>query len=108
MGAGISLPRLTLWFIVMSSGLTHGLQAAEVYRWEDETGGVHYSDRPQSPRAKKLEVRQGGSREAAMQEAARLERTQRMLDEYAMEREEREVSRAQAETEKAKRREHRA
>ncbi|MEN9727617.1 MAG: hypothetical protein RL434_1983 [Pseudomonadota bacterium] len=105
MGAGISSPGRTLWLIVMCSGLTHGLQAAEVYRWVDEAGGVHFGDRPQSPGAKKLEVRQGGSQEAATQESARLERTQRILDEYAMEREEREVTRAQAETEKAKRRE---
>jgi hypothetical protein len=103
MGAVISSPRLTLWLILMCGSLLHGSQAAEVYRWVDDAGGVHFSDRPQSPGAEKLEVRQGGSEEEAREESARLERTQRMLDEYAVEREEREVSRAQAEADKEKR-----
>ena len=105
MGAGISLPRLTLWAILVSGALRPGPEAAEVYRWVDKEGGVHFSDRPLRSDAEKVEVRQGGPEDAASEEARRLERTQRLLDEYAMEREERELTRTQAENEKTRRRE---
>lgn len=105
MGAGISLPRLTLWIVLMSVARLPGPQAAEVYRWVDDGGDVHFSDRPHRPDAQKVEVRQGGPEDAASAEVRRVERTKRLLDEYAMEREEREQARAQAENDKARRRE---
>ncbi|MBM4228071.1 MAG: DUF4124 domain-containing protein [Gammaproteobacteria bacterium] len=105
MGAGIPLPRKTLWILLVSGALPPGPKAAEIYRWVDEAGDVHFGDRPQTPSAQKVEVRQGGADDTAAREVRRLERTQRLLDEYAMEREERELTRAEAENEKVRRRE---
>ncbi|NQD92239.1 DUF4124 domain-containing protein [Pseudomonas sp. CrR25] len=59
--------------------LLPGLAAAEIYRWVDADGQVHFGQRPAAPGAEQVEVRpQVIERDAATRE--RLERTERFYD----------------------------
>lgn len=75
--------------------------AADVYKWVDEDGKVHFGDRPQGGNAEVMTVRpaavpSGGGR-------ARHERTERLLESLKSEREERRDAYAAAEAEKRER-----
>jgi len=73
--------------------------AVEVYRWTDAAGRVHFGDKPSGVAAETITVEPSpgptAERTPADMEAARRERTQRLLNEYATERGEREEEKAQ-------------
>jgi len=80
---------------------------AEVYRWVDEKGRAHYSDRPKDGGAQKLKIKQSApDSEAIDQQRLNTERRvqqERLLDAYREEREMRQQERVKAEAEERQR-----
>lgn len=71
--------------------------AGDVYKWKDADGKVHFGDKPNGARAEPVELRRStGQKAGPALEAARRERTERLLNEYATERSEREEARQKA------------
>lgn len=88
------LPLLALMVFVVQVG---AVAAAEVYRWTDDNGQVHFSQRPPPRDAERLDVPGGAPGPAADPEAAaRRARQQRLLETYEYERGRREQQDAEA------------
>ncbi|MEW8285209.1 MAG: DUF4124 domain-containing protein [Candidatus Thiodiazotropha endolucinida] len=80
------LPRLftqSLLFVLLMAGLQ--LQA-EVYKWVDEQGRVHFSDRPVTGESTEIRIREQESPQPAAGQHDRQMEMRRMLDVYAEER----------------------
>lgn len=77
---------LTLSWVLYANSLQ-----AEIYRWVDESGKVHFSDRPNDGAAHKLQI------ETREGEPVDTDQQQRLLDAYREEREAREEERLKAE-----------
>lgn len=81
--------------------------AAEIYRWTDGAGRVHYGERPPPGDAERIELRsehaRPGTAAMAGSEAERRARRQRLLDAYAYEREQKRERAAEAAQEDARR-----
>lgn len=78
---------MRLWFvIVLMTSVT--ANAAEIYRWTDERGQVHYGERPPDDRAQSMDIPTGSTSAPRLQadEAARRARQQRLLEAYEYER----------------------
>jgi hypothetical protein len=76
---------------------------AEVYRWTDSEGRVHYGDRP-SAGSQSVQVGNGApTGQPPPSEAERLQRQQRMLDAYRQEREEKQQADAKRKADDAER-----
>lgn len=96
------------FFVLTVAGLlaVSNIQA-EVYRWVDEQGKVHFSDRPKSGGAQRLEISEPepDSRGIDQQQldAERKIQQERMLDAYREEREARQQERLKAEAEERQR-----
>ncbi len=74
---------------------------AEVYRWTDSNGQVHFSQRPPPVDAEKLELPEGGAPAAADTSLdKRRERQRRVLQSYEYEREQKKAAATKAEQEK--------
>lgn len=86
----VARPRLAL-ALVLAGAAAHG---AEIYRWVDPAGGVHYSDRPTDPAARPVEVAPAPQPDPDADGRAR--RRERLLELFAEERAERKAA-AQAE-----------
>jgi len=72
--------------------------AVEIYKWIDAEGSVHFGDKPSSREAEIIHLKPAPAAPATggpEHEAARRERTQRLLNEYAAERSEREEAKAE-------------
>ncbi|MCB1856816.1 MAG: DUF4124 domain-containing protein [Gammaproteobacteria bacterium] len=86
--------------------LASGLAGADVYRWKDENGRVHFGDRPGAVRADKIDVPDGErvlEQDGQQQlDAERAVSRQRLLDAY---REERESKQREQEAREARERE---
>ncbi len=82
--------------------LTASAFAAEVYRWTDSNGQVHFSQRPPPVDAEKLELPESGEAPAAADTSLdkRRERQRRVLQSYEYEREQKKAAAAKAEQEK--------
>ncbi len=86
-----------LWITILL-GCLHavpGSALAEVYRWVDEHGNVHFGDRPSGEQAEAVEL---DERALNVQEVSgeRLEQQKKILDAYAEERRVRKEQAAQA------------
>ncbi len=83
--------RLLLIFIIATAAPAY----AGVYKWVDEQGKVHFSDRPASAQARQLKLKKSPQQStSAVPNAAQRQITQqRMLDMYQQEREKREAAR---------------
>ncbi len=71
----------------------------EVFKWTDADGHVHFGDKPGGAQAESVRLRASPVAPAATGEAleaGRRERTARLLNEYAVERSEREEAKARA------------
>jgi multidrug efflux pump subunit AcrA (membrane-fusion protein) len=94
-----------LFLLTVTALLVVNSVQAEVYRWVDRQGKVHFSDRPETGGARKLEIREPHSGSAGTDqerlEAERLLQQQRQLDAYREAREARQQE--QLEAEKAQR-----
>jgi len=75
--------------------------AAEVFRWVDDAGQVHFGDRPPASGAEQLTVPSSAPEQAAS--GARLEHTRRLLEAFAAERADRREQRAEEAARKAAR-----
>lgn len=78
--------------------------AREVYKWVDGKGKVHYGDRPEGAKSRKLDV-PASTPDADASSAARDERTRKLLDQYAEERSEADEAKAKRQQDDAKRKE---
>ena len=99
------LIRIAVWWLSLFTATA--ASAGEVYKWKDADGRVHFGDKPVGTRAESVELRPSHSAPPGVGpelEAARRERTARLLNEYAVERSEREEARAIAQAATAKRR----
>ena len=84
-------------------GVIAGGSQAGVYRWTDEKGRVHFSDRPPDRDAEQLDIPDarppGGARfDQQQRDVERMEKQRRLLDLYREEREEKQRQRAARET----------
>ena len=73
---------------------------AEIYKWTDENGGVHYGERPSNPNSEKIEIKSSTSQPDEGLEKHR-KKQQKLLQSYEDERAEKKQQKA--EDEKAKR-----
>ena len=73
--------------------LCHGAAAAEVYKWKDADGHVHFGDRPSGPEAESVTIRSGPA--AAANEHSS-ERLRQVLDGFTKDRQARDASRVAA------------
>ncbi|CAN0472450.1 unnamed protein product, partial [Phaeothamnion confervicola] len=82
------------WLLVASlCAVTATVPAAEVFKWKDADGHVHFGDRPPDSAAESLTIRSGG---AAAAKGSSQQRLREVLDGYTKEREAREASRTAA------------
>ncbi len=72
---------------------------AEVYKWTDENGRVHYGDRPQGSESEKLDIKTGTPKPDAELDEHR-EKQRKLLDVFDEERAEKKEKKAAAEKEK--------
>lgn len=85
------------WRLVIALALVgvFGPGNAEIYKWVDEQGQVHYGDKPQA-QAESISVEgQGEPAKAPPDDSARRERQQRVLKSMQMERERKQALREQ-------------
>lgn len=68
------------------------LAATEVYKWTDDDGRVHFGDKPPDTQAERMTIRSAPAPAATSPQQDRL---QRMLDDYARERQTRETNEAE-------------
>ena len=78
--------------------------AAAVYKWVDENGKVHYSDKPPADNATEMDVETGGdSSGPTLTETQRKAKQQRLLEAFEKERQDKQAAEAQAKKEKQER-----
>ena len=94
-----SVPILLGWLLLTSSGIALG---AEVYKWVDEQGKVHYGDHRSSQEAESLKLRSSPASDPANEEQ-RLEQ-QKLLESYAEKRKEKQLKAAEIKKERENRR----
>jgi len=84
--------------------LALGASGAEIYKWVDEAGRVHFGDRPPAEGAEPVELDVSPAPAApAPSDAERAEKRRRLLEAFAKERAEKEAAIEQAKQEKAER-----
>jgi hypothetical protein len=83
----MSMNRSAIFALLPTLLLAGGASAVEVYKWVDGKGKVHYGDRPEGTRSKKIEVKVDSPSPDATA-TARDERTRKLLEQYEIEREE--------------------
>lgn len=76
--------------------------SAEIYRWTDENGRVHYGERPPHDTAEQIQLPRGAAPAAtpAPNDAERRARQQRMLDAFSHKREQKKAQKARDEQER--------
>jgi len=77
--------RMALVLVATCIVLSPLLSQAEIYRWTDENGKVHFSDKPVGDKAKKLDIKE--QPEAPVDEQTR-EQRKRKVDQYLRARQE--------------------
>ncbi len=91
-----------LWLSVVTVlALTASTEAADVYRWVDENGRVHYSDQPHHGGEKPVRVAPATPRDPDL--AERQQRQQRLLQIYAEDREREEAAKRKQQAERLER-----
>ncbi len=70
----------TAFFVLLMFCYTNTM--AEIYKWTDEQGNVHYSDKPVQDNAQQLQIKTEDSNKSRMTQQERLERRQRLLQAY--------------------------
>ena len=85
------------WFLIIMTVFA-STSTAEIYRWTDDNGQVHYGQRPAGDHAQRLEIRTESPATSSVQpvEAERRARQQRLLDAYEYEREQKAQQAARA------------
>lgn len=103
----LHMRRWRVGVFVVAGALPLPATAVEVYKWTDAEGRVHFGDKPSGAAAETIHLKSAPKTADAgpETEAARRERTQRLLNEYATERGEREEIRARKAAELAKQKE---
>lgn len=74
---------------------------AEIYKWTDENGRVHYGERPNNPNTEKIEIKSTAPKPDAEVDSDRKEKQRKLLE--AFEEERAEKKQKKAETDKQKR-----
>jgi len=96
------LPIMVFFSVVMF--IPFGAFAETVYKWVDENGKVHYGDRPGNAGSTQMEVKDSAPAPNPAAEEHR-EKTQKLLDQYADERTEKQEQQAKRKEEEAQRKE---
>jgi hypothetical protein len=95
--------RLTLFLVLMSLALS---LRAEVYKWVDEQGRVHFSDRPDAGESTGIKIKEQPAAQPSDGQSDRQQKMQRMLDVYAEERAEKKEARQKQQAEREKRKQY--
>lgn len=98
-----AMGKLLMRFVLLMACLfSAAFAAAEVYRWTDANGQVHYGERPPPEGARALELPARGQPVSADDDmTARRARQQRLLESYEYERSQRQAEAARAAEEQA-------
>ncbi|MFQ5658853.1 MAG: DUF4124 domain-containing protein [Gammaproteobacteria bacterium] len=75
--------------------------SAEIYKWTDRDGYVHYGDHPTNTAAEKIKIKKAPGHNSGLQQ--RLEKQRRLLEIYDEDRQEKKINQANAREEKKKR-----
>ena len=86
-------------FIALAACMVSFFSQAEVYKWVDENGQVHYGDKPRDT-AEEVQMDKHGSPSAS--DETRFERQQKVLNAFTQERQDKAAAREKAESEQAK------
>lgn len=70
----------TVYILLLMLFCTNAM--AEIFKWVDGQGNVHYSDKPVKEDAQQMEIKVDSGSKARVSEQERLERRQRLLDAY--------------------------
>ncbi|HEY9052387.1 MAG TPA: DUF4124 domain-containing protein [Gammaproteobacteria bacterium] len=70
-------PVLLIFFMLLCTNAM-----AEIYKWTDEQGNVHYSDKPVKEDAQQMEIKTEWATQPRVSEQERQERRQRLLQAY--------------------------
>ena len=79
--------------------------AGKIYKWTDANGRTHYGDRPSAHATDQQELRVRQAPQVGADVAVRRERTTRLIESFAKERQEKAASRAAADADKKERKE---
>jgi hypothetical protein len=79
---------------------------AEVYKWVDEQGRVHFSDRPDEAASTEITIKEQQPPQSSEGQDDRKSRMQRMLDVYAEERAEKKEAQQKQQAEEKKRKQY--
>ncbi len=100
MGGGLRAARLWLPAVTLLA-LIASAEAADVYRWVDDNGRVHYSDQPHQNGERPMRVAPATPPDADL--AQRQQRQRRLLQIYAEDREREEAAKRKQQAEQAER-----
>ena len=79
-----------------------GMLSAKIYKWTDKEGNVHYGERPAGNNAREMVIRKGPPAPAPTEEPVdRKETREKLLDDFAKQREDKAKSEEEADKEKA-------
>lgn len=81
-----------LLFLVLSIAYEVSFAAGKIYSWRDQEGNLHFGDKAPSADARQVDIKPATSSEVSGK--SRYERTKKLLDSFAEEREERNEARA--------------
>ena len=73
---------------------------AEIYKWTDENGRVHYGERPDNPNTEKVEIKSTAPKPDTGIDSDRKEKQRKLLDAFEEERAEKKQKKAEAEQKK--------
>ena len=73
-------------YLIVNLLLSGSVHAAEIYKWVDEKGAVHFEDRPRAQATKKIVIKDSGNHDKAYQDE--LNKQNKLLDVYTDERQE--------------------
>ena len=81
---------LRLCYLFLLGACCSGLAATPIYKWVDQYGKVHFSDKPQDEGAKEIELKNSiGSALPESQDQNRLEKERRLLEHFERKRDKR-------------------
>ena len=90
--------RLIIWTLTLL--LFISVSHAEIYKWTDENGQIHYGERPNNPNTEKIEIKSTAPKPDAGIDSDRKEKQRKLLEAFEAERAEKKQEKEKAEKEK--------
>ena len=72
--------RLIIWTLIFL--LFISVSHAEIYKWTDENGQIHYGERPNNPNTEKIEIKSTAPKPDAGIDSDRKEKQRKLLEAF--------------------------